>query len=124
MPWFWKQALDWLAPGRNTSPVVIQAFDLETGLLLGRLQTEEADEYWLTEDRQSLLMVYHQSNDSQVTDTTIRCWDMPPRKPLRWAVGVPLMIGVLLLSLRYGWRRWRLQPASNIPITAPEATPS
>jgi hypothetical protein len=106
-PWVLQKIFDWLMPRPAAPPVVLSAFDLETGLPLGQLSAEETEEYWLTEDRQSLVMVYHEYNDGRVTQTTIRCWDMPPRKPLRWAVGVPLVLAALLLSLHAGWRRLR-----------------
>jgi hypothetical protein len=123
-PRLWRQILDWLAPRRDSTPVVIHAFDLDAGAPLGCLQTEEPDEYWLTDDRANLLTVHNEHSDSRVIETTIRCWDMPPGKPLRWAVGVPLALGTLLVSLRAGWHRLRRRTASTKPVPGPEATPS
>jgi hypothetical protein len=119
-PWLWTRIWHWLAPRQDASRTVIQAFDMESGQELGRLNGDEMDEFWLTEDRQRLLMVYQEYNGNQLTDTTIRCWDMPPQRPVRWAIGVPATLGMLLVSVRFGWRRWR-QARSPGPNTATPA---
>ncbi len=105
--WFLAKIEEWLWPRPETSPTVIGAFALETGEALGVLHGEETDDHWLTDDRQSLVTVYSDSDEHGLVATTIRGWDMPPRKPLRWALSVPAALGFVLLSLHFGWRRWR-----------------
>jgi hypothetical protein len=105
--WLLAKVEGWLAPQPDTVPIVIHAFDLETGAALGEVRTEDIDQYWLTEDRRSLVTISSESDDTGAVATTICCWDMPPRQPLRWVLGVPSAFAALLLALHFGWRRLR-----------------
>jgi hypothetical protein len=109
--WLLAKIEEWLAPRPDAPPTVIRTFALETGEALGELLADEAGDHWLTEDRQSLVTVESENNEQGRVATTIRCWDMPPHKPLRWAFSVPLALGAVLLSLNFGWQRLRRQQA-------------
>jgi len=124
--WLLAKIEEWLAPRPDTAPAVFRAFALEAGVSLGELRTEETDQHWLTDDRQSLVTVDSENDEQGLVATTIRCWDMPPHKPLRWALGAPLALGFVVLSLNLGWRRLRRGKAVQVKITArdPETKPS
>jgi hypothetical protein len=104
--WLWAKVLEWL-PERPESPMLIRAIDMDTGQPLGQLAVEETGEFWLTDDRGSLITIHHESEDGAATATTIRCWDMPPRRPLRRIALVLPALALALLSLRLAWHRLR-----------------
>jgi hypothetical protein len=110
--WLWTKVHTWLPERPETAPMLIRAFDLETGRALGELAVEETNELWLTEDRRSLITVHQHHDDSGAVATTIRCWDMPPQKPLRWLALVLPAVALALLSLRFAWRRLRRRRAT------------
>jgi hypothetical protein len=107
--WLFANIEEWFLRNQGESPAVIRAVDLETGVVAGELRIGERDDHWLTEDGRTL--VTFQAENFGFSPTTIRCWDMPPRKPLRWVLGVPLSLGVVLLTLRFGWPRLRASRA-------------
>lgn len=117
--WLWAKILAWLPERPETEPMLLRAFDLESGTALGELWIEDTDEFWLTSGRRSLITVCHEYDDrSQVTATIIRGWDMPPQKPLRWVAGGMLVAALVMLLLRFGWRRLRRRPVTD---PAPQA---
>jgi hypothetical protein len=111
--WMLARIADWLGLSEDADPTVIRAFDVETGATVGELATAACGDHWLTDDRRFLVTVTSESDEGGGTTTAIRCWDMPPRKPLRWVVGVPVALGLTLLSLRFSWRGLRRRRASR-----------
>jgi hypothetical protein len=120
--WIVEKVRDWILPRPDTAPMLISAIDLDSGQSLAAALVDETDAYWLTEDRQSLLTVYHEHDENRVIATTIRCWDMPPRKPLRFALGLPLGLAMISLSLWAGWRRLRRRSTAVRPKGPATAT--
>jgi hypothetical protein len=119
--WLWAQVLEWLPDRPDVARMRVRMFDFVTGAAVGEATWEQRNEWWLTDDCRSLITVEQQSADSGVTATVIECWDVPPWTPVRWAVGVPLGLGLTLLSLRYGWLRWckaRAAPAQSASATS------
>jgi WD40 repeat protein len=106
-PWLIAKISDWIGLSEDGTPMVIRAFDVETGATVGELHTAECDDHWLTDDRKSLVTVCADNDDDGATGTTICCWDVPAKKPLRWVFGAPACLGVALVLLRFGWRRLR-----------------
>jgi hypothetical protein len=106
--WLWAKMLEWLPERAESPPLMnVRVFDFTTGEQIGDLTCEETGEWWLTDDRRTIITVYHESDDDAVTHTVMCGWDLQPSRPLRWIVGSPLAAGIALLSLRAGWRRWR-----------------
>jgi hypothetical protein len=120
--WMLAKITDWLDLREDAAPTLIRAIDLETGVTVGELPTAECGDRWLTDDRRFLVTVTSESEEGEGTTTVIRCWDMPPRKPLRWVVGAPVALGLAGLSLGFGWRRLRRARAAAKP--RPEAPAS
>jgi hypothetical protein len=113
--WLLAKMLEWLPKRPETESAVLRAFDLETGTALGELWTDDVDAYWLTDDRRSLITVHHRYNDeNRVVATTIRCWDLPPAKPLRWVGGGMVALALLMLSFGCVWRRLRRRNAAAV----------
>jgi hypothetical protein len=106
--WLWARIVKWLPARRQIDPMVLRVFDVETGAALGELWTTEADEYWLTDNGRTLVTVHDQHDDAnKAITTTIRGWDMPPSKPLRWLAAALAALALLTLTVRLGWRRLR-----------------
>jgi len=106
--WLWAKILEWLPKRPDTVPMMtVHMFDFAMGEPVGEAACEDMSECWLTDDRRSLLTVYQEFGEFGVQATTIRCWDVPPQRPLGWIAGVPVGLGLALVSLRYGWRWWR-----------------
>ena len=115
--WLLAKILEWLPRRPESEAVVLRAFDLESGTTLGELWTDDVDQHWLTDDRRSLITVHHRYNDeNRIVATTIRCWDLPPAKPLRWVAGGVAMVAMLMLTARLAWRRLRHRRANAAPL--------
>jgi hypothetical protein len=120
--WVWKKVLDWLPERAEPAPMmIVHICDVATGEWVGEAMCEQTGAWWLTDDRRSLIAVYGENDETGPVGTIIRCWDVPPRKPLRWILGVPAALGGVLVSLRYGWRRWRhrRKPTAAAPAALP-----
>jgi hypothetical protein len=111
--WLWAKIEGWLARP-NVASLVVRPFDVDTGAALGELRVEEPNAFWLTEDRLSLVTVYAELDEEGAAVTTFCCWENPQRRPLRWILTVPLILGMTLVALDFGWR-WRRRRA---PATA------
>jgi hypothetical protein len=118
--WLWAHLLEWLPDRPDVARMRVRVFDFETGAATGEVTWEQRNDWWLTDDCRSLITVEQQSDESGVMATVIECWDVPPWTPVRWAVGVPLGLGLALVSLRYGWQRWR--KARTAPAEPASAT--
>jgi hypothetical protein len=105
---------EWFLPAQDSAPMAVRALDVETGQSLGEASIEETADHWLTDDGHSLLTIYSE-NSSENAATTIRCWDMPPRKPLCWVLVVPPSLGIAFLALLFGWRRLRRWARCSAP---------
>jgi WD40 repeat protein len=95
----------WLPPSHG--PEGIYVLDARTGQALFELTDRGVESAVLSEDGLTLVTVHDTGEeDGQL----LRCWDVPAAKPLRWVLGMPLAAGVLLVSFRAGWRKWRQHP--------------
>ena len=120
--WLWAKMLEWLPERAESPPLMnVRVFDFATGEQIGDVTCEETGEWWLTDDRRSIIAVYHESDDDAVIHTVMCGWDLQPSRPLRWIAGVPLAVGISLVSLRSLWWRWRNRTK---PAAAPQAAPS
>jgi hypothetical protein len=103
--WLWKTILEWLPVlPEPASMMAVRVLDLATGEWVGETAFEATGEWWLTADRRSVIAVYRDNDQTGPVRTVICCWDVPPHKPLRWIIGVPVALGGALVSLRIGWR--------------------
>ncbi len=117
--WLLAKVRAWLPDRPEPAPrMVVRFFDFATGEPIGEVMCEDTGEWWLTADRQGLIAVYDETDERGVAQTVIQCWDIPPHRPLRWIVGVPLALGVVFVSLRFGWRRWRRLRRPTAPAQA------
>jgi hypothetical protein len=82
--------------------------DTRTGRTVFHSEDDIFRNSWLSPDGHSLLVGVDTGSSGE-----IRCYDVPERRPLRWAIGIPLALGVLSVSIRGAWRRWRGRPASD-----------
>jgi hypothetical protein len=64
-------------------------------------------------DGRSLVTTHRRGNSVEM-----RCYDVPARHPWQWIIGVPAMLGLTLVGLRFGWRRL-CRRSSAIPQGAP-----
>jgi WD40 repeat protein len=85
-----------------------RVFDGRTGEELGRVNLPNADLADLAADGRSLFLYIEAGADGEAT---LLCYDIPPRRAWSWIIGIPLALGLLLASLRAGWRRLRRRPA-------------
>jgi hypothetical protein len=112
-PWLLDKLADWFGLGDDGAPMQIRTFDVDSGTAVGEFHVEECEDHWLTGDRQFLVTIGSDSDEDGTTGKIVRCWDVPPRKPLRWVLGAPACLGVALLSLRFGGGRLRLWRAAR-----------
>jgi hypothetical protein len=111
-PW-WRDWFDNLMPKRLTgtsdSSMTVHVYDLETGEALGKVHADYSPNVEITSDRQSVLTYrdLYEGGQGQPVRTVIECWDLPPARPLGKAIGIPLALGVSVIAVGYGWRRWR-----------------
>ena len=75
-----------------------------------RLQGWNVSGALLTNDGGTLITIHQEMNGR-----TLRGWDVGGSKPMRWAFGIPVGVGVLLLALVKGYRRVRAmkRPETN-----------
>jgi WD40 repeat protein len=119
-PNFLTVCLDWLLSRQakdDEESYLERIFDLRTGRIVFQLDDAAIRTSVLSPDGRSLLVTNEEKGPR-----VIRCFDVPERKPLRWVVGVPLAAGLLLLSVRAGWRRLRRPSAVPETTAAPAAT--
>ncbi len=96
-------------PFARTSSV--RVFDVTTGGQRCDLKCAHIGEAAaaLTQDGQALVL--HQAASlTGRSDAVAICYDIPPRRPWRFILGIPLALGAMLLAARFGWRR--IRPAS------------
>jgi hypothetical protein len=104
---FWGELRERFFAPEFEQPCIFNVYDVETGRELGGLRTEQPLMWGTSKDRRSLVLFYgNGGHTSPSTSTTIHCWDIPPGKPLRWVLGVPLGIGLVGL-MGAAWRRRR-----------------
>lgn len=106
----------WLPAEKPSYGVFV--FDARSRRTLFELYDSPARYAMLSDDGETLVTIHGDDGGDQL----LRCWDVPAHKPLRWVLGVPLAIGVLLVSLRAGWRWVRRPRAVTAPAPAPEGT--
>jgi hypothetical protein len=104
-PW-WKKALRWtgIDPERfdssNRDHAVV--YDLENDRECLCLVGWNVIDALLSDDGNTLITL-HVEDDGRV----MRCWDVHAWKPLRWAMGVPIGVGVGLIVIAKIWARSR-----------------
>src|SRR5258708_30657404 len=106
-------------------PHVIHLYDVETWSLLARvhanLEWHPHNAYLLPADRRTLVLVQHREDGIGPSCSTIQCWDIPPHKPLRLVLGIPLCGFAMLVAIRVAWRRWQHRRLSeNNPKPPPQ----
>lgn len=101
---------------RQESDYQENIIDVRTGRVVFRSADPIFASSRLSPDGQTLLV--HDDSDGP---HEIRCYDVPERKPLRWAFGVPLAVGMLLVSLRFGCRRLWRRPAPPVAAVTPNS---
>jgi len=104
-PW-WKKAIRWtgIDPERfdssNRDHAVV--YDLENDRESLRLVGWNVSDALLSDDGNTLITLHEEEGDR-----VMRSWDVHAWKPLRWAVGVPIGVGVGLIVVAKCWARWR-----------------
>jgi hypothetical protein len=119
-PW-WKQALRWIhvdpnrwEPEHRDETIV---FDTESNRDALRLYGWNIAEALLSADGRTLITA-HDVDDDRV----LRCWAVGGWKPLRWPIGVPAGVGLLLFATAKARRRRRPITPSTPPPDRPPAS--
>jgi hypothetical protein len=105
---FWQGWLDRLFAGRVRNMRTVSIYDVPSGRRLFRERTEHPVQWRITPDRRSVVLL---------SDDGIACWDIPPARPLRWIVGVPVGLAAVLQVARFGWRYARGRPLRLAAVT-------
>jgi hypothetical protein len=101
----------WPVPAWIMNMVVV-VVDLDSGRELFRSETHDVADLRISDDGRTLVTTHFEGNDA-----VISCWDVPSRPPLHWVVGIPLMLGGVVLLVRW-WRTRRAarQESSQRPM--------
>jgi hypothetical protein len=100
-------------------PTSTRFFDIATGGERCCIDHPGADPQMITADGRALI-VYQQAGPDG--EAAVICYDVPPRRPWQLIVGVPFVIGVLLVVMRFGWHRWRVQPRAAAAALSVESS--
>jgi hypothetical protein len=96
-------------PSWDVNAVVV-VVDLEARREQFRLETHDVESLHISDDGRTLVTAHVEGND-----LSICCWDIPWRPPLHWVVGIPLMLGGMVMLFRW-WRNPRKpSPSSEKP---------
>jgi hypothetical protein len=116
----WQKAFAWfpwladrMRPKYHDCTIV---FDLETNRERFRLQGWNTEQALLSDDGSTLITIHDE--DMAIT---IGCWDVTVLKPLRWALGIPVGLGLLLFGLAKVFARWRKRSIAQ-PVPARSAS--
>jgi hypothetical protein len=122
LPSFWDEWLErWTDRPRGREDL-IHICDVQTGRERYRLPAELlVDIAWRTEDDGSVIIRRNEYESGVAVATTIICWDLPPRKPLRWVIGVPVAVGAALYALRLAVRLRRARSPRQTQARLTEA---
>jgi hypothetical protein len=98
-----QKAIEWLAsffpnPQPRSSGTIV-VYDTVAKHERFRLTGWRCDDVWLSDDGTTLVT-------SQDMGSVIHCWHVGP-KPLHWAIGIPAAIGAMLVTMAWGYGRWR-----------------
>ncbi len=91
---------------RGVASTTTRVIDIPTGAELCCLDLDWAQVRDLAADGRSLFM-YQVGDD----EPALLCYDVPLGRDWSLIVGIPVALGVVLIALRMGWRRWRRKPA-------------
>jgi hypothetical protein len=90
---------------RDDTPLTsVRVFDPATGAELCRIGDVGAEPIAISRDGSALILYQHADGDG---DAAVICYDVPPARPWRFILGIPLALSALLITLRFGWRRVR-----------------
>ena len=96
-----------LLPKRQRSdaiPTSTGFFDPATGAELCRIDDADADPMAITPDGSALILYQRANADGE---SAVICYDVPAARSWRFILGIPMALGIVLLTLRFGWRRIR-----------------
>jgi len=136
----WERLRSWFRiPPRNPSFFwLIRVIECDRKIALGGPDTSIWTGAYLTDDGRTIVTLGDENADEgdsskrfNIFDVdraggllaeggsgAVFCWDVPAGKPLRWVFGIPLAVGMLLVSLRAGWRWVRRRPAVTVAAPA------
>jgi hypothetical protein len=94
----------------DDAPTSARFFDIATGAELCRMDIAASRPIDLTPDGRALLLYQDAGPDGKAA---VLCYDVPPGRPWRLIVGIPLALGAVLLILHFGGRRVRRRAAAS-----------
>ena len=112
----WVQRIPWFNWTAETQTDTIVLVDAESCRERFRLHTGAIVSFFLSDDGRTVATAHATSGGGRI----ICCWDVDARKPLHWAVGVPIALAGLVTLV--GWWFRRRAPATTSLTGAESST--